>query len=112
MDTKVQKMINYVKANGPSRWTDIQRNVVCEGHFYSSVTTTRGWGCSGVWRCATKPARGRKEYIRKCFVDSLYRVWKKDDRPVSANLKEKNWEKVNTLFSKAVEYKIANGIIF
>ena len=47
--TKVQRMIDYVRDNGPSRWTDIQKDVVCDGLPYSATSTYRGYGCSGVW---------------------------------------------------------------
>ena len=96
MDTKVQKMINYVKDNGPCRWVDIQKNVVCDGLLYSASRTTRGHGCSGVWVCVKQPARGRNEYIRKDIKDGLYRAFIKDPDIYKSGAA---FDKVNTIYS-------------
>ena len=62
--TKTQKIINFVYNNGPSTWTDIQKIVTgCDNAEKIYNSSMRGWGCSGIWKCLRRPARGRHFYI-------------------------------------------------
>lgn len=68
--TITQKMINFVYNNGPSTWTEIQMYILGL-HGYEGTaqemykSTVRGYGALGVWKCAKRPAHGRRYYIKK-----------------------------------------------
>ena len=86
--TRTQKIINFVYNNGPSTWTDIQKFITgCDDAKKIYSSTMRGWGCSGIWKCVRRPARGRHYYIKRTKHEGLYYVI--DNRTGNIKLKKK-----------------------
>ena len=77
--TRTQEIINFVYNNGPCTWTDIQKFITgCDSPLKIYSSTMRGWGCSGIWLCAKRPARGRHYYI--CNKMDAYMTMENGDK--------------------------------